>query len=51
MSYQSVNRYDGKVLQAFEELSEQQLETSIETAAACFASSRADAYPSERSWP
>lgn len=40
MSYQSVNPYDGKVLKAFEELSDQQLERSIETAATCFASWR-----------
>jgi succinate-semialdehyde dehydrogenase/glutarate-semialdehyde dehydrogenase len=36
MSYQSVNPYNGKVLRAFEELSNKQLETSIETAATCF---------------
>ncbi len=40
MSYQSVNPYDGKVLKAFGELSNQQLERSIETAATCFASWR-----------
>jgi succinate-semialdehyde dehydrogenase / glutarate-semialdehyde dehydrogenase len=40
MSYQSVNPYDGKVLKAFDELSDQQLETAIETAATCFASWR-----------
>jgi succinate-semialdehyde dehydrogenase/glutarate-semialdehyde dehydrogenase len=40
MSYQSVNPYDGRVLKAFEELSDQQLERSIETAATCFANWR-----------
>jgi succinate-semialdehyde dehydrogenase/glutarate-semialdehyde dehydrogenase len=40
MSYQSVNPYTGKVLRAFEELSDNQLETSIETAATCFESWR-----------
>jgi len=40
MSYQSVNPYNGKVLRAFEELSNNQLETSIETAATCFDSWR-----------
>jgi succinate-semialdehyde dehydrogenase / glutarate-semialdehyde dehydrogenase len=40
MSYQSVNPYNGKVLRAFEELSDNQLETSIETAATCFESWR-----------
>lgn len=36
MSYQSVNPYDGKILKRFEELSDKQLETAIETAATCF---------------
>jgi succinate-semialdehyde dehydrogenase/glutarate-semialdehyde dehydrogenase len=40
MSYQSVNPYNGKVLRTFEELSNNQLETSIETAANCFESWR-----------
>lgn len=36
MSYQSVNPYDGEILQTFQELTDQQVETAIETAAACF---------------
>ena len=36
MSYQSVNPYDGEILKTFEELTDQQVETAIETAAACF---------------
>ena len=36
MSYQSVNPYDGKILKTFEELTDQQLDTAIETAATCF---------------
>jgi len=36
MSYQSVNPYDGKTLKTFEEFTDQQLETAIQTAAACF---------------
>ncbi len=36
MSYQSVNPYNGKSLKTFEELSGEQLEKSIATAAACF---------------
>ena len=36
MSYQSVNPYDGETLQTFQELTDQQVETAIETAAACF---------------
>jgi len=36
MTYQSVNPYDGKVLQTFEEMTDAQLETALETAAACF---------------
>src|SRR5580704_3300494 len=35
MAYQSVNPYDGKILKTFEELSDGQLETALETAA-CF---------------
>jgi succinate-semialdehyde dehydrogenase/glutarate-semialdehyde dehydrogenase len=35
-SYQSVNPYDGKILKTFVELTDQQLETALETAAACF---------------
>jgi len=36
MAYQSVNPYDGKILKTFEELSDEQLEAALETAAACF---------------
>jgi succinate-semialdehyde dehydrogenase/glutarate-semialdehyde dehydrogenase len=36
MSYQSVNPYDGKVLKTFKELTNQQLEKALETAATCF---------------
>jgi succinate-semialdehyde dehydrogenase/glutarate-semialdehyde dehydrogenase len=36
MSYQSVNPYDGKILKTFEELTDKQLETALETAATCF---------------
>ena len=36
MSYQSVNPYDGKILKTFEELTDQQLETALQTAATCF---------------
>jgi succinate-semialdehyde dehydrogenase/glutarate-semialdehyde dehydrogenase len=36
MAYQSVNPYDGKTLKTFEELSDEQLEAAIETAATCF---------------
>ncbi|MBY0399872.1 aldehyde dehydrogenase family protein, partial [Myxococcota bacterium] len=36
MTYQSVNPYDGKTLKTFEELTEEQLEAVLETAAACF---------------
>ena len=36
MAYQSVNPYDGKTLKTFEELSDEQLESAIETAATCF---------------
>jgi succinate-semialdehyde dehydrogenase/glutarate-semialdehyde dehydrogenase len=36
MSYQSVNPYDGKILKSFEELTDKQLETALETAATCF---------------
>jgi succinate-semialdehyde dehydrogenase / glutarate-semialdehyde dehydrogenase len=36
MAYQSVNPYDGKILKTFEELSDKQLETALETAATCF---------------
>ena len=36
MAYQSVNPYNGKVLKTFEELTDEQLETALETAATCF---------------
>jgi succinate-semialdehyde dehydrogenase/glutarate-semialdehyde dehydrogenase len=36
MTYQSVNPYDGKILQTFEEITDKQLETALATAAACF---------------
>jgi succinate-semialdehyde dehydrogenase/glutarate-semialdehyde dehydrogenase len=40
MTYQSVNPYDGKILKTFEEFTDQQLETALETAATCFATWR-----------
>ena len=36
MAYQSVNPYDGKILKTFEELTDNQLETALKKAAACF---------------
>ena len=36
MAYQSVNPYNGKVLKTFKELTNQQLEKAIKTAATCF---------------
>ncbi len=36
MTYQSINPYDGKILKTFEELTDKQLETALETAASCF---------------
>ena len=36
MPYQSLNPYDGKVLETFEELTDQELETALQTAAKCF---------------
>jgi succinate-semialdehyde dehydrogenase/glutarate-semialdehyde dehydrogenase len=36
MPYQSVNPYDGTLLQTFEELTDKQLETALATAATCF---------------
>ncbi len=36
MSYQSVNPYNGKSGQTFEELSDSELETAIATASTCF---------------
>ncbi|CAH0350361.1 NAD-dependent succinate-semialdehyde dehydrogenase [Sphingobium sp. CECT 9361] len=40
MTYQSINPYDGKLLQSFDDLTEESLETKIATAAACFESWR-----------
>ncbi len=40
MSYQSVNPYDGKTLKTFAELTDEQLETALQTAATCFESWR-----------
>jgi succinate-semialdehyde dehydrogenase/glutarate-semialdehyde dehydrogenase len=36
MTYQSVNPYDGKTLKIFEQLTDEQLETALKTAAICF---------------
>lgn len=36
MAYQSVNPYDGKVLETFDELTDEQLEKALATAATCF---------------
>ena len=36
MTYQSVNPYDGKLLKTFEEFTDEQLETALSTAEACF---------------
>lgn len=36
MTYQSINPYDGKTLKKFEEFTEEQLETALQTAAKCF---------------
>ena len=36
MSYQSVNPYDGKILKTFEQFTDEQLETALQTAATCF---------------
>ena len=40
MSYQSVNPSDGKTLKTFAELTDEQLETALQTAATCFESWR-----------
>ena len=40
MAYQSVNPYDGKILKTFTELTDNQLETALGNAAACFDSWR-----------
>jgi hypothetical protein len=39
-TYQSVNHYDGKLLKTFEEFTDKQLKTALETAATCFESWR-----------
>jgi succinate-semialdehyde dehydrogenase/glutarate-semialdehyde dehydrogenase len=36
MAYQSVNPHNGKVLKTFKELTAQQLEKALKTAATCF---------------
>ena len=36
MTYQSVNPYNGKILKTFEELTDKELETALETAQTCF---------------
>ena len=36
MAYQSINPYDGNILKTFDELTDKQLDTAIETAATCF---------------
>ena len=36
MTYQSVNPYDGRILKSFDEMTDEQLETALATAAACF---------------
>jgi acyl-CoA reductase-like NAD-dependent aldehyde dehydrogenase len=50
MAYQSVNPYDGKILKTFEELTDKQLETALETAATCFETWRHTTFASERPW-
>ena len=47
MAYQSVNPYDGKVLQSFEEVSDDDLETALAAADSCFVSWRQKSF-SER---
>jgi succinate-semialdehyde dehydrogenase/glutarate-semialdehyde dehydrogenase len=44
MPYQSVNPYDGKVSKSFPELSDQQLESAIATAATCYETWRRKTY-------
>lgn len=36
MAYQSINPYNGKILKTFEEFTDQQLDTALQTAAKCF---------------
>lgn len=45
MTYQSVNPYDGKLLKTFEEQTDDQLETAIATAEACFQAWRGKTFP------
>lgn len=40
MTYQSVNPYNGKILKTFDELTDKQLESALDTAATCFESWR-----------
>ena len=44
MPYQSVNPFTGKLLQTFEELTDQQLESALRQASACFDRWRAQSY-------
>ena len=44
MAYQSVNPYNGKVLKTFKELTDQQLEKALKTAATCFDTWRRTTY-------
>ena len=45
MTYQSVNPYDGKPLKTFDEHTDDQLETAIATAEACFQAWRGKTFP------
>lgn len=40
MTYQSLNPFDGTILETFDELTDEQLESAVETAATCFGSWR-----------
>ena len=44
MSYKSVNPYNGKILKTFKELTDQQLEKALKTAATCFETWRHTTY-------
>jgi succinate-semialdehyde dehydrogenase/glutarate-semialdehyde dehydrogenase len=44
MSYQSINPYDGKTLQTFDELTDKELEAKIVTATACYQTWRQKTY-------
>ncbi len=50
MAYKSVNPYDGKILKTFEELTDKQLETAIETAAPALRPGGTRASPTGRPW-